>query len=702
MSSIISSTMSTKPSAPSALVSAFASEAATSAINDLITAYTWNGDITFGSMGDGPSASMLSLDNKMVREVAPHKPILKAGTHRAFKPVVMSDAQRAILDERFDEFNTRVSTLPFTDQKRWWTIMFNYLFYLRNLRGEGKREKLLFYYLFDKVHHHYPKTVEALVSLIPNFGYFGDLDELITRYRTTSTGVVNAAVRCYADHLNADALQVFGKKVSEISVDEATELNIKLKTMSADELSTFSKGKKISLAAKWFPREGKKDSDHIDLFLNHFFWPNGGLDNIKTSNPENYKKRYIYSMMRLRKIITTLTQCIGVGEQLMTTSGKASDIHRNWADIDMEHAPSGFTTKYRKALLNESLTTPVDASSIDTGNRSTRDDRIECRKHTLSTILEGKLKGANTDLASLAKIIYGYANSNLHGLSSAERSLISQQWRDMVKTITELVLASITLHAEDPEFLDPREAIFIVDTSGSMSSANVEHIAIALGLLGSSISSMTGCMISFSMEPTVYHIDQTKDVFDQFLTVMSNPMGLNTDIDKTYKCVLDLMEKSGTTSSSFAIVYLTDGQFDSGLVMFPNVAITPSYYSSSTRSTSTTVKKHFEDVFLGRMEAKFKAKGFTLPRTIFWNLNGMGSGYSATADIKGVQMVSGFSQTLMNQVLSGEYKEIVDPVSGSTRVDIDPWTSFVKAVTSETFAPVLRRVLETKEGVFGM
>jgi hypothetical protein len=694
MSSIVSSTIFTKTSASSALVSAFASVAATSAIDDLITAFTWNGDVTFGSMGDGPSASILSLDNKMVREVASFKHALKAGEHRAFTSVVMSDAQRAILDERFNEFNTRVSTLPFAEQKRWWSIMFNYLFYLRNLRGEGKREKILFYYLFDKMHQHYPKTAEALVSLIPDFGYFGDLDELIIRYRVSSPNVVKVAVQCYADHLDADALQVFGKKISEISVAEATELNTKLKAMTMDEMIAFRKGKKLSLASKWFPREGKKDSDHIDLFLTHFFWSKGGLDTIKPSEPALYKKRFVYSMMRLRKIITVLTQCIGVGEQLMTTSGKESDIHRNWADLDMEHAPSGFVTKYRKALLNESLTDPVVASSIDIGNRSTRDDRIECRKHTMSAILNGKLKGANTDLASLAMIIYGYASSNLIGLSSAERSLISQQWRDMVKTITDLVLDAIKLHSEDPEFLDPREAIFIVDTSGSMSSANVLHIAIALGLLGSSISSMTGCMISFSTVPTVYHIDQSMDVFDQFLTVLRSPMGYTTDIDKTYDCVLDLMSKSETSRSSFAIVYLTDGQFDSGLVVMPS--------GKQSRGPIPLTKAHFEDVFLGRMEAKFKTKGFTLPRTVFWNLNGMGSGYSATADIKGIQMVSGFSQTLMHQVLSGEYKEIVDPVSGSTRVDIDPWTSFVKAVTSETFAPVLRCVLETKEGVFGM
>lgn len=707
----VSTFTSTKGSNP--MVSAFAKEAAINAVADLITAWTWNGDATFGSMGDGPGASMLSLDNRMVRQVhsAPsarrgHK--ATPNHHRAPTPVVMDEYQRSTLDGLFDEFVGRISSLPMTEQARWWSMMFRYVFYLRNLRGEGKRERMLFYYLFEKVHAHYPKTAEALVFLIPDYGYFGDLDHLLTTFapRADGAGVVKAVLNCYAHYLNADAVQVFGKKVGDITADEADTLNTQLKAMTSEELSAFRKGKKLSLAAKWFKREGKKDSDHVELFIEHFFFPNGGFSEFKTSNPAVYKKRMNYSMMRLRKIITSLTQCLAVGEQLMTSTDKPADIHRDWSDIDMEHAPAGFATKYRKALLNESLTTPLGADEVDSGNRSSAADRVACRKNTLNAILGGKLKGANSDLANLAKIVMGYVvGGNGYGhaslspsLTSAERSLISQQWRDMMKSVSELVEEAVKQHADDPEFLDPREAIFVVDTSGSMTSANVQHIAVALGLLGASISTMPGCLISFSDKPKLFKVDLSKDVFDQFLTVLNGPTGLNTNIDATYRLVLDLMEKSGTTRSTFALVYLTDGQFDSGLVHFDGVK---SYGYSSGYGTLGT-KKHFESVFLGRMEKAFNDKGFTLPRTVFWNLNGLGEGYSATVDIKGVQMVSGFSQTIMRQVLSGEYKQVTDPVTGATRVDIDPWTSFAKAVTSTTFEPVLRCVLDTKEGVFGV
>jgi hypothetical protein len=102
------------------------------------------------------------------------------------------------------------------------------------------------------------------------------------------------------------------------------------------------------------------------------------------------------------------------------------------------------------------------------------------------------------------------------------------------------------------------------------------------------------------------------------------------------------------------------------------------------------------------MEKAFNDKGFNLPRIIFWNLYGKGPGYTATAEIQGVQMVSGFSQTIMNQIFTGEYKFVKNKVTGETRVNIDPWTSFSKAITGPTFEPVLRKVLETREHIFNL
>jgi hypothetical protein len=691
-------TVSVNVSTTKSLLSGFAKEAATNAIDELIIEWTWNGDVTFGSMGHGPKAVMLALDNKMVRSKI--MPYMRKSAPRKRSPLVPTGVidqitklelfQQYRIDTQVESFVREITTLPPKDQAQWWTMMFRYMFYLRNSHGEGKREKLFSYYLFEKLHSHYPKTAAALVPLFPDFGYFKDLDYLICRGKDDPAWkeVVDAAIKYYADNLNVNAIQVFGCPINKIDAKQATELNSKLKKMTSEQLTEFKKGMKLNLAPKWFKREGKKD-EHLELFIEHLFFPNGGFSEFKTKNPEIYKKRFNYNAMRLRHIITALTQCLNVGEQLMAANSKEpSSISRNWQDIDIPHSPAGFNTKHRMALLNESL--KEVNSDAKTGNRSQRPDRIECRKSTLQAIAEGKLKGTQCDLDKLAGIISTGARS------FGERSLINQQYKDLVRGVKEMVETAVKLNVDNPEFLDPREVIPVVDTSGSMGAAKVDKIAILLGLLASAISTLPGCMISFSDKPEAFMVDLSLDVFDQFNIIRRGPTGLNTNVDATFRLVLDMMEKSGTTKSSMALLYLTDGQFDSGLVNFDGIQ------NSYNHHNTDTTKHIFENVFLGRMEKTFNDKGLNLPRIIFWNLHGKEPGYTATAEIQGVQMVSGFSQTIMNQIFTGEYKFVKNEVSGDTRVNIDPWTSFSKAITGPTFETVLRKVLETREHIFSL
>jgi hypothetical protein len=388
---------------------------------------------------------------------------------------------------------------------------------------------------------------------------------------------------------------------------------------------------------------------------------------------------------------------------------KESQIRRDWDDIIIDHAPAKFVTKYRKALLNEDLKTPLLGDETDTGNRSKRSDGLVCRKNTLKSIIAGKLKGANQDLSRLSQIIMSHLNSGntyiyakgnskvSSTLSFAERQLINQQWNDMVNEVKALIDESAKEQADDADYIDPRNVIPVIDTSGSMTSANVQDKAIGLGIMAATLSNIPNCLISFSDKPQLFHLNEDDDVFDKFLTICNGPSGLNTNIDATYRVLLDLMVKKKVEKVNYALLILTDGQFDSTLVYF-DPDIKENYVNSYT-SSHKAMEKKFENVFIGRMEKAFMEKGYTLPRTIFWNLNGMSLGFPTTESTKGIQMVSGFSQTLMKQVFTGEYKLEVDQETGNTRVSVDPWTAFVKAITSDTFSPVLKVVLTTGEGV---
>ena len=371
----------------SPMITGFAKESATNAVNQLITVLTDNGDITFGAMGvNTPSSALMELDHIMIRPL-----VEKSFKH--YKPLVLSSEFIVQLNEKVELFVNRISSLPLKEQATWWSLMFRYVFYVRNLHGEGKRERLLFYYLLEKINEYYPKTVQALVPLIPDFGYFGDFDHIITISK--NEGLINACIKCYEMHLNADCMQVYGKPLKQVTLDEAKAYNIKLKGMTTEEIKVVMKGKKMSLAAKWFKREGHKDSDHRLRFLQHIY------PEINLGDKIVKKKRTQYANMRFRHIITSLTQLLQVGEQMMCAIVKTTDI-RDWANINMESAPAGFVTKYRKALLNESL------DGVE--ERSKRADRIKCRENTLAAALNGKLNGANSDLSKLSEIKIGRAH----------------------------------------------------------------------------------------------------------------------------------------------------------------------------------------------------------------------------------------------------------------------------------------------------
>jgi hypothetical protein len=412
--------------------------------------------------------------------------------------------------------------------------------------------------------------------------------------------------------------------------------------------------------------------------------------------------------MVFRHVISALSQCLLVGETMMC---EEDPDHRTWASIPLAVAPAKFTTKYRKALANEQLKEVPDEHQLETGNRFVdRADRVQCRKNLLKTLVEGKLKGAAQDIDRLSKIVFEHLTSSYRygvpccktlskTLSPTERLVIATQWNDLVSKIKEEVNQTIeAARVEAIEsgdiWLDPRNVIPVVDTSGSMEDAKVQDKAIGLGILASHLSTMSGCLISFSERPEVSHLDMSgkADVFDHFLAIMNGPTGLSTNIDATYRVLLDLMVKSGVKATDFAMLFLTDGQFDSQVALDEDGSSgSYGYYRREPASD------RFQRTFLNRIEAAFKAKGYNLPRTVFWNLYCSSPGFPATSISRGVQLVSGYSQSLMLQVFTGDYKYELQE-DGTAKVSVNPWESFLKALLHQGYDQVSQVVALVGEG----
>jgi hypothetical protein len=627
------------------------------------TGTTWNGDVNFASLGEDFQAALLELSQVLV---------LSSEDKKNRK---LSQETIIHIDSYYNKLITCIKNIKDDDiMSDAFHLVFRFIFYLRSVR-HGKKERLLSHYMFIKMYHEFPRSCLALVSLIPEYGYFGDLDRLIID-NSDKKELVSACLDVYKTHLYTDCITLFGKPFDKITNMDAITMKKSLQAMTPVGRKEFLAKKHLSLAAKWFPREGKSHSNIRKLFLEYVY----------KITPKNA----IYYTMTLRNIISTLTICLDVTEVHMCAD--------EWEEINPLTVPAACATKHRKAFLNEELKEDVPAHMNSTGNRHPDDEkRVECRMNFIQAAIDNKLKGAALDIDKLATIVSDYCSSGRISmkLSYAERLVIAAQWNDLyTKLKTEIDTIVMEEKLKNPEFLNPMNVIPVVDTSGSMTSAGVAHIAIILGILGAHLNPvMPGCMISFSEQPSVFYlkIDSKHDIFDHFLTVMSGPMGYNTNVDATYRLLLDLMVKSGTKETDFALLFLTDGQFDQ-LAMLPSTQSNRYGYGPAVMTMST-----FQQTFIGRLETAFQEKGYNLPRTIFWNLNGSSPGFPATADMKGVQLVSGYSQILMKQVFTGDYEYEVQE-DGTERVAVDPWTSFLKQLMQKEFNSVQTVLSSVGEG----
>ena len=677
----------------SSLANAFNVQAKAEEQESLTTGRTWNGDINYSSLGDNFESALLAFDQKMVLP------------EECRKERKLDDETKSMFNEYFDTITNCVTSLPDSQRAYAYGLVFRYLFYVRSVRVAGKKSRLLFYYLFERLHTIFPQTCVALIKLLPDFGYFGDLDILI-EMMSAYPDVVAAAETTYVKYIDLDCQLIFGKSLAQVSKDEAQELNTRLKTLSVEEIRQFVNGRRLSLASKWFKREGKHNSSHRENILIDVYFPNGGIRDLQNSQDMHArqlaKKRINYCQMVFRYVISALSQVVLVGEQMMCETNEA---HRTWKDIDHKAMPAKFVTKYRKALANEKLKEGVTEEFNETGNRHPLNiDRVECRKNLIASLLKGKLNGAMQDIDRLSKIVYdnlknSYADTQRMklspSLSSTERLIIATQWNDMVAKLKVEINDIIDKDRKEAEeamldFIDPRNVVPVIDTSGSMHSAGVQDKAIGLGILASYLSTMSGCLISYSERPQVFHLNlnETKDVFDHFLTIMNGPTGLSTNIDSTYDCMLRLMESAGIIKTDFAMLFLTDGQFDEQVIFDKTSDYEPVYIRPSERFGQTAVK---------RLEANFADAGYNMPRTIFWNFNSQSPGFPASSITRGVQLVSGYSQTLMIQVFTGDYEYEVQE-DGTLKVNVDPWTTFYKAITNPGYDPVIAVVAETGEG----
>jgi Domain of unknown function (DUF2828) len=400
----------------------------------------------------------------------------------------------------------------------------------RDVRG-GKGERSLSYTFLLALHEHFPRTVERLMSLLPEYGSWKDLMLLAELLQTSPTPK------------NAPLLE-------------------RILAVTTDQLRADSTAEKPSLCAKWAPREGRHFTALAKLLAKRLF----------PADPA--------ASAKYRKLVSSPTAKLEVVETKMCSG--------SWASIDPKSVPARCLKINRHALLNEVLPRTkrrrtrnagesADESSVSSVRRPDDADRIQCAEQ-----MHAVLDAAKAD--PTAKGVHG-AVLHPHELvvkcmhSSSEDDIIEAQWRDLRQRFA----ATGTLGKLVP----------LVDVSGSM-SGDPMNVAIALGILVSELTfePLRNRFITFESTPNWHILNAEDSLHAKVASTAAAGWGGSTDFAAAIRLILQAAVQQKLPRDEvegLTLVVFSDMQFDEAR---GHSSYSYSYNSSSSNESDEWGTQH--------------------------------------------------------------------------------------------------------------
>ena len=538
------------------------------------------------------------------------------------------------------------------------------MFKTRDVRG-GKGEKLLFYKMFLEFFKKYPITAIALLSEIADYGYYKDFMNIYDMPNSLP-GLKICLIQVYAKQLRADA--------------EALRVSIESDIFPAISIVETRIYPKISLAAKFAPRQGKNFATfHKKL--------------VKVLYPESKTPDKDF-----RKMIVSLTKALEITEVFMCAN--------RYHEINFKKVPSLCLNKHRMAFLNQIVTqkgrrqkpltgvfrklkTPsaphpgqallgAAESEMETGNRFPDDlNRVDCRKNLLLATAEGKVCGKVLAPHELVRQLM-----SMSSITHAESCVYDAQWEKIQEGVLEVT--EKFLGHDSPNGLNFGKLLSLVDVSASMEGTPME-VAIALGILVSMTCDLVwrNRIITFETNPSWIDLSDCPSLFAKVKKTLRAPWGGSTDLEKAFEMILKVACDAKLTPDQIPdLIIFSDMQFNEA--------------GSFGETMFMLMTRRFAEEGM-----KICGSPWQLPKIIFWNLRGDTQGYPVDENQKNVQMLSGFSPSLLKLLLSGEplVNEVIDENGTMVKQQINPAETLRKALDDSRYFPIRKILSESVEGL---
>lgn len=384
---------------------------------------------------------------------------------------------------------------------------------------------------------------------------------------------------------------------------------------------------KLSLLAKWMPREGQPGASEMAALL----VPGTMFQGAR--------------MKQYRKRLSALNKALKTVEVPMCA--------KQWSHIVPAAVPGRAAKKYVKAFLNEKGTTRKgQVAAAGVLRHPDNQDRMECRQHFqehFSKTASGEVKAKGADTLFPHEVVkkafsllngneYNSDDSHASKQDGAEFDHLRGVWRAMVDA------------AKSGGGLG--RSLAMCDFSGSMtcSGSNGDTpywVSMALGLLISEVTTeeFKNTFLTFDSTPQIHTLPEG-DLFTKLTSFdpSSISQGTSTDFQKAMDLVLARCKaarvKPGQEPEN--LIVLTDMAWDQACGSadnnYRNVVKTEGW-QTHVEMIREAFKRAGEDMW-------GEGQGLKMPTIVIWNIASTCQDFHATATTPGVVMLSGWSPSL--------------------------------------------------------
>ena len=513
--------------------------------------------------------------------------------------------------------------------------LFVLAFQTRWCRG-GKGERKISLVLLKVLYEYFPKIIMELVTLLPMYGSWKDPLDLLLECRKSGT----VGVDYYA--LETKVWMLF-----------ATQLQADWRTMRASG-ATAGSPVILSLCAKFAPLENglyskalRADKEIAEILAVCDGGVHGAGEHSPHRAPLGQSGRGVMASRqsehraarKYRVLLSGLRRHLNITETHMCA--------KTWGMIDFSCVPSLCLNKHKLNFLDENPKTNKDSRTA----QDTK-DRLLCRDRILQAVTKKERgKGINSKQIFPNNLVQQVMSpqQTQEDISPAALAIIEQQWKGVCSGLLEMVAKRHQEMREaglaHSEYLDLTKLVVMSDVSGSMMGTPM-YVSIAMGILvsGMTHASWRNKVMTFETNPVWHDLSTSASFVEKVKSLAQASWGGSTDFYAAMRLIADLVRRDRLEQQDIpTLLVVSDMQFNESI-------------DTKWNSAYNNIVLLFHDLGM-----QVHGSPLTPPTIIFWNVQSRTFGYPASADQKGVVMLSGYSPALMKYVLSGQMPPDITP-----------------------------------------